>query len=121
MLQDQLFTFTKLQTDADDVKTTIIFNPSHPIFEGHFPDRPILPGVCMMQIVKEIAALHLGKKIKLVKAQELKFLSFINPEENGSVQMELSVRTENNDVKIDARLLDDLTTFFKFKGQFVLQ
>lgn len=49
MLQYHLFTLADLQADGETVKTSIILNPLHPIFKGHFPDNPILPGVCMMQ------------------------------------------------------------------------
>ena len=32
----------------------ITLNPAHPIFAGHFPGNPITPGVCMLQIIKEL-------------------------------------------------------------------
>ena len=31
---------------------TVLINENHVIFKGHFPDNPIMPGVCMMQIIK---------------------------------------------------------------------
>jgi 3-hydroxyacyl-[acyl-carrier-protein] dehydratase len=120
MLQHNLFTFTDLQTEGDIVKTNIKLNPLHPIFKGHFPDNPILPGVCMMQMVKEVAEAYTNKKIKLVLAQDLKFLSVINPEENTIIQMELKINIEDERISIAAQLLDKATVFFKFKGNFAL-
>jgi 3-hydroxyacyl-[acyl-carrier-protein] dehydratase len=120
MLYPDLFTFTDLQADGDKLNTTINLKNEHPIFKGHFPGQPILPGVCMMQMVKEIAEVYLGKKLRLQKARELKFLSFIDPLTHPSIQMELFIQTTEDGIKIDAKLLNDVTTFFKFSGSFML-
>jgi len=119
MLQHHLFTFTDLQIEGDTVKTNIKLNPSHPIFKGHFPDNPILPGVCMMQMVKEVAEAYTNKKIKLFLAQDIKFLLVIHPEENTMIQMELKINMEDERIRIVAQLLNNAIVFFKFKGTFV--
>ncbi|MDB4901329.1 MAG: 3-hydroxyacyl-ACP dehydratase [Mucilaginibacter sp.] len=119
MLQNDFFTFTELQTEGNIVKTNIELNASHPIFKGHFPDQPVLPGVCMLQMVKEIVEVYINKETKLVKASDLKFLSFIFPDQNKLIQMELKLNIENEWIKADARLLDNAIVLFKFKGTFV--
>ena len=119
MLHPDLFTFTDLQAEGDNLTTTIALNEGHPIFKGHFPGQPVLPGVCMMQMIKEITEVYIDKKIRLLKARELKFLSFIDPAEHSSIQMELSVKTINDEIKVDARVLSDTILFFKFSGLFI--
>ncbi|MHB8208513.1 hypothetical protein [Mucilaginibacter sp.] len=119
MLHPNLFTFTDLQAEGDNLKTTITLNAGHPIFKGHFPGQPVLPGVCMMQMVKEITEVYIDKKIQLQKARELKFLSIIDPIKHSSIQMELSIKNVNNEIKVDARLLNATILFFKFSGIFI--
>ena len=119
MSQNDLFTFTYPAAEADTVKVNIKLNPLHPVFEAHFPGRPILPGVYMMQMVKEVVETWTGKKIRLVLGQDLKFLSVINPEENTVLQMELKISTEGEKIRIVAQLLSKAVVFFKFKGVFV--
>lgn len=120
MLQHHLFTFAGLQAEGGTIKTDIKLNPLHPIFKGHFPDNPILPGVCMMQMVKEVAEAYTSKKIRLLLAQDLKFLSVIHPAENTMIRMELKINVEDERIRIVAQLLDNATVFFKFKGTFDL-
>lgn len=119
MLHPDFFTFTDLQAEGDNLKTIISLNAEHPIFKGHFPEQPVLPGVCMMQMVKEVMEVYTEKKIRLLKARELKFLSVIDPVEHSSIQMELFVKNTDDGIKIDARLLNDTTLFFKFSGLFI--
>ena len=118
MLHPELYTFSPLKIDGDRFTTTISLNSAHPIFKGHFPGQPVLPGVCMMQMVKEIAENQLSKKLRLQKAAELKFLSFIDPAAHSSIQMELVIKLADEEVKIVAKLLNEDTTFFKFNGSF---
>jgi 3-hydroxyacyl-[acyl-carrier-protein] dehydratase len=44
--------YTIVEKGDDFVK--IELNPTHAIFSGHFPNNPILPGVCALQIAKEL-------------------------------------------------------------------
>ncbi len=118
MLKNDFFTFTALQVDGGTVTTNIQLNAAHPIFKGHFPGQPIVPGVCMIQMVKEVTEDYIGKKIRLVKANDLKFLSFINPSQNESIAMKLNINIEGELVRVDARLVSDATVFFKLKGVF---
>ncbi|MEO6521768.1 MAG: hypothetical protein ABIN91_08820 [Mucilaginibacter sp.] len=119
MLLHDFFIFTDLHTEENIVKANIKLNAAHPIFKGHFPDQPILPGVCMMQMVKEMTEYYLDKKIRLEKAQDLKFLSFVNPDQNKLIQVELKINIDESRIWVEARLLDNAIVLFKFKGVFI--
>jgi 3-hydroxyacyl-[acyl-carrier-protein] dehydratase len=119
MLQNDFFYFTPLQADGSLVTTTIEFNAGHAIFDGHFPGNPVVPGVCMLQIIKEITVQLAGGKIRLLKASDIKFLAVINPNENKSVPLEITSLPEGNHIRIEAVIKKDELVFFKFKGVFV--
>ena len=119
MLQNTFFTFTDLLAAGNTVKTDIKLNTAHPIFKGHFPEQAVVPGVCMLQMVKEILEAYIKKETRLIKAGDLKFLSFIYPDENKLIQIELKITMEDERIIADARLLNNTTILFKFKGIFV--
>lgn len=120
MLQGDFFYITTLQTEDNIVKALLELNAKHLIFTGHFPGQPVVPGACMMQMVKEIAERVTGKEMRLVKADNMKFLAVIIPAENKMIQMELKLSArENGETGVDAQLLNNTTLFFKFKGLFV--
>ena len=118
MLLNNFFTYTNTQREGNAITTDIALNAGHEIFKGHFPNQPIVPGVCMMQMVKEVVEGSLAKNTKLLKADDLKFLAFVTPEQDKLIQMELKLIIDAERIKVDARMLDGATVLFKFKGMF---
>ncbi len=118
MLNNTFFSFTTPETNGNLLKTTISLNPAHDIFNGHFPGNPVVPGVCMMQMIKEVLENHLGKKLRLIKADNIKFLSFIDPNQHGQVGLEIKINMIDEQVKTDAQLANEGVVFLKFKGVF---
>ena len=94
--------------------------PSHQIFKAHFPGEPVLPGVCMTQMVKELLEIYTQKQTRLIKASDIKFLSVITPEKDKLIQIELKTSIVEDGIRADAKLLDMDITLFKFKGIFQL-
>lgn len=122
MLQGDFFDVHNLETTGFDIKADLVINAAHKIFEGHFPGHPVVPGVCMMQMVKEIMEQVFKKKTNLVSAGEMKFLAIINPEENTNIQAALKYKIEETgNVAVSASLFKDERIYFKFKGVFDLQ
>ncbi|WPU98772.1 hypothetical protein SNE26_22415 [Mucilaginibacter sp. cycad4] len=118
MLKDTFFTFSPPEIDGSLFKTTITLNPAHDIFKGHFPGQPIVPGVCMMQMVKEVLENQLGKNLQLVKADNIKFLSFMDPGQHRQVELDIKINIADELIKADAQLLNEGIVFLKFKGVF---
>lgn len=90
MLKDTFYkVVSSLEKDVSSFQWSIIINKEHEIFEGHFPGLPIVPGVCMMQIIKELLQDKLRIKLNLKSASNIKFLSLINPTETNQVDVEV--------------------------------
>ena len=95
-----------------------MFDRSHPIFEGHFPGHPVVPGVCMMQILREVLEDHVAERLRIARGDNMKFLAIINPDENQEVEVDLSYSVADDSYSVSASILNASTTFFKFKGTF---
>ena len=78
MLRNSFYSI--LQSDQDVY--TIRFNASHPIFSGHFSERPIVPGACIVQIAEELTALTYGHPTRFVAIRDLKFRQPITPDQD---------------------------------------
>lgn len=116
----ELFKIEKLAHEDDTITASLSINQHNLIFKGHFPGHPVVPGACMLQLVKDLLEDALGNKIQLKKAGQLKFIRMIDPTLTRSVQLELSYKYADGDtVSINARLTDGDEVCFKLQGIFL--
>ena len=95
----------------------IAINSKHQIFEGHFPDNPIMPGVCMMQITKDIVEDITNSKLFMKKCSNVKFMAIINPEINKNLNLKIDIsKDENGDIKVKNSTKFDDTVALKLSA-----
>lgn len=78
----------------------IKLNPDHEIFKGHFPGNPVTPGVCMMQIVKDLTENCTASKLFLKSASNVKFMAIINPFETPDLVLQLDITEKDGELKV---------------------
>tara|TARA_R110002072_G_scaffold142804_3_gene288338 strand:+ start:46657 stop:47025 length:369 start_codon:yes stop_codon:yes gene_type:complete len=100
MLIEGLYTIVEFHYDEQKVNATIQLNKDHDIFKGHFPGNPVMPGVCMIQIIKELTEKATAKKLFLSVSSNIKFMALINPEVNAILKLSISVSEEGELIKI---------------------
>ncbi len=121
MYLNGLYTIIRILQEGDSNKISILIrlNPSHKIFKGHFPGNPLLPGVCIVQILKEILIFQLDKKLILNSARSIKYLSFINPGVHNTINFDVELKEMGNDnIFCNAFLYYESIVFCRFKGNF---
>ncbi len=105
--------------EENKITAELLLNPAHELFKGHFPGNPVLPGACTVEIIKELVSYYLSRNIMLIKAQQIKYLSFINPEMNPKICVDIAMRdTGNGQITVSATVYHESTTFCSFKGDF---
>ena len=116
MLLTNFYTVIQLQLEEGSIKASIAFNADHDIFKGHFPSTPVVPGVCMMQIVKEVLEQHLSQLLTLKQSSQIKFLMFITPKESPVVDLKINYRISDMETDVQAELYNSEKAFFKMKA-----
>lgn len=114
--------FRALQTEHKEGKVTadISVNPNSPILKGHFPGHPVVPGACMLQVVKEVLERALDRTLQLKTADHLKFVSLIAADNQRVVQLEITYRFLDEDaVFLTSRLFSGENLYFKLQCTFV--
>ncbi|MBU2515166.1 3-hydroxyacyl-ACP dehydratase [bacterium] len=118
MFNNQLYKILELKEEGQTIQAVISLNADHAIYEGHFPSNPVTPGVCQIQIVKDIISRLKGKPCFLVEAKNIKFLSMLTPQEK-NVRLDLEYSEQNNQIKVKSQLSSGDKIFLKFSGLFV--
>ena len=78
-LIDSLYTIISDSANESVHEYTIRLNPEHFIYKAHFPGEPITPGVCIMQIVRELMEKSTGLSLEIDYVKNIKFLRIITP------------------------------------------
>lgn len=116
MLLGKLYHIISEEKDSPAV-FEVEFDIHHPIFQGHFPHQPVVPGVCMTHMCKELAERCIDKKLNLQKGDNLKFLNFIDPNKHPKVKVTLLFKgTQTENYQLDAQIAAEGVVFFKFQG-----
>jgi 3-hydroxyacyl-[acyl-carrier-protein] dehydratase len=116
---DKLFNVSKLQHNDGIITAALDINKDCDIFKGHFPGHPVVPGACMLQIVKEVLEDALGALLRLKKAEHLKFINMIDPGSTPSVALDIACKiVEEDDINVVAKILNGEVVCFKFQGRF---
>jgi len=118
MLLNSFFFIESIEYTNEVVRASLRLEKEHAIFNGHFPSLPVVPGVCMIQMVKEILESQEGKRLLLGEAPNIKFLSVLTPYENELVDSSISIdeRLGDNLMKVSATINAGSITFFKMKA-----
>lgn len=90
MLLKDFYKVNELEKISDSkYSVMVVLNKEHDIFKGHFPGNPVTPGVCMMQIIKELSQEIIGSSLIMTSSNNVKFMAIINPEINATLRLEL--------------------------------
>lgn len=116
ILLNDFYKILEQENSPGVVKARLAINKDHRIFEGHFPGLPVVPGVCMLQMIRELIQVYAGREFKIGAADNMKFLSVINPENHHEVDALVNFSEEGGSYSINATLFAGTTTFFKLKA-----
>lgn len=120
MLQNDFFTIQSTKEIGEQqYMTTVKLDDRHKIYEGHFPDQPVTPGVCTLQIVKECAQNITGKSMLITNIASCKYTGMILPRNQRPIDIIISLTpSENQTCSCRAEVRTDKEIFMKLKCTF---
>ena len=86
------------KTATEKYSVSIFINAKHEVFKGHFPGNPIMPGVCMMQIIKELVEQIVESSLMMQTLSNVKFMALINPDVTPELRLELDIAIGDDDL-----------------------
>ncbi len=119
MLTDPIFKILSINSTEGLIIAALEIDVTHEIFNGHFPEQPVVPGACMVQLVKDILERRLASTLQLKIAHNLKFLELIDPQVITNLHLQLAYTIEEELIKVNGDLVAEDVVYFKFQGVFV--
>ena len=109
-LHNNLYTIHNKWHQDDVVRYVLALNAEHEIYKAHFPGQPITPGVCLLQIAKELLEDITASSLNICQIKNVKFLSVVSPIDQEQVVFEFNsfLRTKDEiDCRSQVKSLDD--------------
>lgn len=102
MLIPYFYNVKEFNFTDNQLKAIIELNPEHDVFKGHFPNNPVTPGVCMLQILKELTEQATNTNLFIKECSNVKFMALINPEVNAVLGITIDINQVEENFKIKA-------------------
>lgn len=90
---------------------------SHPVYRGHFPGHPVLPGVCTLQLVRECLNRGTGRRFRYAAIRECKFLGMVVPQADELLEIDIRVRDDTPEgTRLSCTITNHGKTVLKLRG-----
>lgn len=117
-LEGNFYHIEKIEQIAEgEFDVSVVLHASHPIYVGHFPGKPVVPGVCTLTVIKEILGKICLRKVVFSSIKECKYVSALLPKEDIGITVHLSI-TGSNLVKAMVHNNDNQQVVLKLKANF---
>jgi 3-hydroxyacyl-[acyl-carrier-protein] dehydratase len=115
LLLNDLYTIQSLTETDNQIQASVKLKTDHAIFKGHFPGQPVLPGVCMMEMISEITGEYLRQSFRISGGPMIKFLHMIDPQKNSQVSLEIKYQYTTENVTTSGKIYSGSEIFMKFQ------
>jgi len=115
----EAYTIEQLEAHDSKVIASIKLDVNHKVFDGHFPQQSVLPGVVQLTIIKAVLSQHLGSKFRIKSVKSAKYLAMILPENDPEFNVEIDYKIQDDQsIKVKSVIKNEQNVFLKYSGEF---
>ena len=94
IFRNNLYIVNQCDKSDESALFHIELNANHTIYQAHFPGQPITPGVCLLQIARELLEDYCSHDLEIRHVKNIKFLSVVSPIEHSNICISLGHITD---------------------------
>jgi 3-hydroxyacyl-[acyl-carrier-protein] dehydratase len=115
---NDFYKYRIITAEQNAIAAEVVIDAKHAVYEGHFPEQPVTPGVILVEMIRYILSEHIGKQLMLTSAKELKFVLPVIPSIDSEINLNIDFELIENNYKVAAIFSSGEKTFTKLKGVF---
>ena len=117
MLRNSFYQIKDEQFSDNILKAVLDIEPDHYVFNGHFPEQPIVPGVFQIQLIKELLSHVTKATLQLDTSKEIKFLRPISPEVFKGLEVIITIKEQTEEqISFSSQIKNSKAVFLKYRG-----
>lgn len=95
----------------------IRLNPECSVYQGHFPSEPVSPGVCNIQMIKELAEQIADRSLFMSNLQLCRLTTLVTPQAHPTMVATLVMEEKEGTYKLRATLGKEGETYLELKSE----
>ena len=97
--------------------------PNADVYRGHFPHKPVCPGVCNIELIRECAEMLTQKDLFIKTIKQCRLTAVATPQVCPVVDVTVNVAANADDSSylVVAKIADAETVFMELKGEFTVK
>ncbi|MBO6012723.1 MAG: beta-hydroxyacyl-ACP dehydratase [Bacteroidales bacterium] len=124
LLKDKFFTVLhEERLSANEAIFLCELKPDCDVYRGHFPGKPVSPGVCNIEMIRECTEMLVGEDLQIDTIKQCRMTAVASPSVCPKVDVSVSVArlegTQNYNVV--AMIRDAGQSYMELKGTFVIK
>ncbi len=120
MSLEHFYTLEHLKNiDENNYLANIKLNEEHPVYQGHFPQQAVVPGVLQLNMIQELTEKVIEQKLMLKKVSNVKYLNIMTPEMQ-NISLEVKHQIKEQEVKVKVVLKNETSIFSKVSASYHL-
>lgn len=112
ILKNYLYKVINVNESPERVTYSLSLNQECPIYKAHFPNMPITPGVCIIQVVEELLEDHLKMNLQTADVKNAKFLRVLKPADEVICVNLVQIQIQKQIIKAQAMVTDSSDTVY---------
>ena len=90
-LEGDFYKVHTIEQVEDNYKIEVELFEDHPVYKGHFPQQPVVPGVCTLTVIKECIGKILSDNVSFSSIKECKYVSALIPQQGLRIIINLAI------------------------------
>jgi len=113
ILKNNFYTIEKSSISEREAEFLVKLNAENFIYQAHFPNNPITPGVCLIQMAVELFSTLKAAKFSIKTVKNVKFTAPVSPLEFPEVDFLLEFAENENLWQLKVLIKKNETAFAK--------
>ena len=102
-----------------EIKREFLIGADEPVFVGHFPQRPILPGVMLLALARTAISEHVGRPVQIGEVRRQRYSKPVLPGMRVAIALHLAPREDKLEASVRWTDAGDGTTLAR--GELVME
>lgn len=116
-LENNYYELISMHSDGTSGVFHLALHPDCEVYRGHFPENPVCPGVCNIQMIKECAERLAGRRLHIGSIRRCRLTAVATPAVCPELAVKINLQPTEKGYAVTATVSDAERMYMDYKGE----